>query len=174
MTLSRLVIRFSFFFILLLFVSCGTRKQFTPESPQADDLSQLYGIRITNEDNVTLYTEAAQWMGVPHRYGGADKKGVDCSGFVAILYQKVYDRKLSRSSADMLKHDCRKISRSKLREGDLVFFRTESGRKKLPNHAGIYLKNDKFIHTSTSRGVMVSSLNEPYYLRTWISGGRVK
>jgi len=174
MTLSRLVIRFSFFFILLLFVSCGTRKQFAPESLPADDLSQLYGIRITNEDNVTLYTEAAQWLGVPHMYGGADKKGVDCSGFVAILYQKVYDRKLSRSSADMLKHDCRKISRSKLREGDLVFFRTESGRKKLPNHAGIYLKNDKFIHTSTSRGVMVSSLNEPYYLRTWISGGRVK
>jgi lipoprotein Spr len=74
----------------------------------------------------------------------------------------------------MLKHDCRKISRDELKEGDLVFFRTEGGRKKSPNHSGIYLKNGKFIHTSTSRGVMVSSLREPYYLRTWVAAGRVK
>ncbi|WP_286076278.1 C40 family peptidase, partial [Parabacteroides goldsteinii] len=61
-----------------------------------------------------------------------------------------------------------------LQEGDLVFFKTGGGKKKTPNHVGIYLKNGKFIHTSTSRGVMVSSLSEPYYTRSWITGGRVK
>ena len=69
---------------------------------------------------------------------------------------------------------CRKVSRGKLQEGDLVFFRTGSGKKKVPNHVGIYLKNGKFIHTSTSKGVIVSNLSEPYYTRSWITGGRVK
>ena len=81
---------------------------------------------------------------------------------------------LARSSADMLKPNCKKVSRANLKEGDLVFFRTGKGRKKVPNHVGIYLKNGKFIHTSTSNGVIVSSLSEPYYVRTWLTGGRVK
>ncbi len=86
----------------------------------------------------------------------------------------VCHKRLSRSSAEMLKKDCKKISRSKLKEGDLVFFYTGRGRKRKPNHVGIYLKNGKFIHTSTSKGVMVSNLSEPYYMRTWMCGGRVK
>lgn len=87
---------------------------------------------------------------------------------------EVYGKQLARSSADMLKYNCKKVSRGKLQEGDLVFFKTGGGKKKTPNHVGIYLKNGKFIHTSTSRGVMVSSLSEPYYTRSWITGGRVK
>lgn len=158
----------------LLLVACGTKKQVEKEPITSDNLSQIYGMRITSSDNEMLYAEGAKWLGVPHRYGGSNKQGVDCSGFVSILYEQVYGRQLSRSSADMLKHDCRKISRDELKEGDLVFFRTEGGRKKSPNHSGIYLKNGKFIHTSTSRGVMVSSLREPYYLRTWVAAGRVK
>ena len=82
---------------------------------------------------------------------------------------------LARSSADMLKYNCKKVSRAKLQEGDLVFFKTGRGGKRgVPNHVGIYLKNGRFIHTSTSSGVMVSSLSEPYYTRTWLTGGRVK
>ena len=84
-------------------------------------------------------------------------------------------RWLARSSADMLKYNCKKVSRAKLQEGDLVFFKTGRGGKRgVPNHVGIYLKNGRFIHTSTSSGVMVSSLSEPYYTRTWLTGGRVK
>ena len=74
----------------------------------------------------------------------------------------------------LLKRNCRKVGRAKLKEGDLVFFRTGRGKRKVPNHVGIYLKNGKFIHASTSRGVIVSSLSEPYYVRTWLTGGRVK
>ena len=90
------------------------------------------------------------------------------------MFREVYGKQLARSSADMLKHNCKKVSRVNLKEGDLVFFRTGKGRKKVPNHVGIYLKNGKFIHTSTSNGVIVSSLSEPYYVRTWLTGGRVK
>lgn len=166
-------------FLTLSLGSCGSRKTSTVALP-ADfkgpkELARLYGVRITENDNIFLYNEGARWLGVPHKLGGSTKRGVDCSGFVAIVYREVYGKQLSRSSADMLKHDCRKVSRDKLKEGDLVFFKTtRGGKKSVPTHVGIYLKNGRFIHTSTSGGVMVSSLSEPYYTRTWLTGGRVK
>ena len=164
-----------FLFILAL-TSCGSKKRVAlpADFKGPKELSRLYGVRITPDDNIFLYNEGAKWLGTPHRMGGSTKRGVDCSGFVAIVFREVYGKQLARSSADMLKYNCKKVSRSKLQEGDLVFFRTGSGKKKVPNHVGIYLKNGKFIHTSTSKGVMVSSLSEPYYTRTWITGGRVK
>ena len=163
--------------ILYLLTACGGKKQtvaLPADFKGPKELSRLYGVRLTPEDNIFLYNEGAKWLGVRHRLGGSTKKDIDCSGFVSIVYREVYGKQLARSSADMLKHNCRKVGRSKLQEGDLVFFRTGGGKRKTPNHVGIYLKNGRFIHTSTSNGVRVSSLSEPYYLRTWITGGRVK
>lgn len=164
--------------LLLLLTACGTKQQkvaLPADFKGPKELSRLYGVRITPSDNIYLYNEGAKWLGTPHRYGGSTKRGVDCSGFVAIVYREIYGKQLARSSADMLKHNCKKVSREKLQEGDLVFFRTSKrGGRKTPTHVGIYLKNGKFIHTSTSSGVIVSSLSEPYYQRTWIGGGRVK
>lgn len=165
------------FLLVALLSSCGSSKQkviLPPGFKGPKELSRLYGVRITPDDNIYLYNAGAQWLGVPHRFGGMNTRGVDCSGFVAILYDDIYGIRLSRSSADMLKRNCKKVSRGKLREGDLVFFQTGRGNKRTPNHVGIYLKNGRFIHVSTSRGVMVSRLDEPYYMRTWITGGRVK
>jgi len=121
-----------------------------------------------------LYNAGAQWLGVPHHMGGTTKRGIDCSGFVVLLYREVYGIKLARSSSDILKRNCRKVSRGQLKEGDLVFFQTGQGNRRTPNHVGIYLKNGRFIHVSTSLGVTVSQLDEPYYMRTWITGGRAK
>ena len=168
MTRKNFILSFwGIFLFTLVLTSCGTKKQrvaLPADFKGPKELSRLYGVRITPDDNIFLYNEGAKWLGTPHRMGGSTKRGVDCSGFVAIVFRE----------ADMLKYNCKKVSRSKLQEGDLVFFRTGSGKKKVPNHVGIYLKNGKFIHTSTSKGVMVSSLSEPYYTRTWITGGRVK
>lgn len=164
-------------FIFIVLTGCGSKKQqvaLPSDFKGPKELSRLYGVKITPDDNIFLYNEGAKWLGVRHRLGGSTKKGVDCSGFVAIVYREIYGKQLARSSADMLKYNCKKVSRAKLQEGDLVFFRTGSGKKKIPNHVGIYLKNGKFIHTSTSNGVRVSSLSEPYYVRTWLTGGRVK
>lgn len=163
-------------FVFILLTACGSKKQqvaLPSDFKGPKELSRLYGVKITPDDNIFLYNEGAKWLGVRHRLGGNTKKGVDCSGFVAIIYREIYSKQLARSSANMLKYNCKKVSRGKLREGDLVFFRT-GGKKKVPSHVGIYLKNGKFIHTSTSNGVRVSSLSEPYYARTWLTGGRVK
>jgi cell wall-associated NlpC family hydrolase len=100
-------------------------------------------------------------------------RGTDCSGFVLNIYRSVYGKTLARSSADMLRINCRNIPRQSLREGNLVFFATNRNSRKV-SHVGIYLKDGKFAHASTSKGVIISRLDEPYYRQRWISGGVVR
>lgn len=131
------------------------------------------GMDIDRKDNHKLYVESSKWIGTRYRAGGTSHRGVDCSGLVCQLYQKVYRKQLERNSDDQRKENCRKVSKRNLQEGDLVFF--HNGRKKrTATHVGIYLKDNKFIHASTSSGVIVSSLDEAYYRRCWMQGGRVK
>lgn len=91
-----------FFFWILLFVltltSCGSKKQrvaLPADFKGPKELSRLYGVRLTPDDNIFLYNEGAKWLGVPHRMGGLTKKGVDCSGFVAIVFREVYGKAVS-------------------------------------------------------------------------------
>ena len=130
------------------------------------------GMDIELTDNHKLYVNAAEWIGTPYRAGGGSRHGTDCSGLVSQLYKKTYRMCLSRSTDGQLK-ESNKIARRNLREGDLVFFTSRSSRKKVA-HVGIYLKDGKFIHASTSQGVIVSSLKEKYYTQHWLCGGRVK
>ena len=138
----------------LLLSSCGTR------APRYDY-------------NHRLYIESAHWIGVPYRAGGSTMKGVDCSGLTYNIYKKVYRKHLKRNSDEQRQKNCRKVSKSRLQEGDLVFFHNGKN-KRTATHVGIYLKDNRFIHASTSRGVIVSRLDEPYYRRVWMQGGRVK
>lgn len=158
--------------LAMLMASCGTtapRYNYKELARASIRLNMDIGLK----DNHQLYVESADWLGVPYRIGGNNKRGVDCSGFTSHLYKKVYHKKLERNSDDQRTKDCRKVSKGNLREGDLVFF--HNGRKKREaSHVGIYLKDNKFIHASTSRGVIVSSLNEDYYRKYWLSGGRVQ
>ena len=88
------------------------------------------------------------------------------------IYRKVYRITVPRNS-EKLKDKSNKIAKRNLNEGDLVFFSSNRSKKKVA-HVGIYLKNGKFIHSSTSRGVIVSRLGEDYYSRHWICGGRIR
>jgi cell wall-associated NlpC family hydrolase len=125
-------------------------------------------------DNFALYKEAASWLNTPHVEGGLSHKGIDCSGLVYVIYKNVYEKTIERNSETILKRNCDKIGRARLRAGDLVFFNTTGLNRLIINHVGIYLRDAKFIHTSLSKGVMISSLDENYYRKTWVCGGRVK
>ncbi|MBP5366276.1 MAG: C40 family peptidase [Bacteroidales bacterium] len=143
-------------------------------SVNASSLEQKFGVSITSKDNKALYAEIAEWLGTPYRYGGNSKSGVDCSGFVYAVYKAVYGRTLTRQSAGMLTNDCKAISKGELREGDLIFFRTDGKKSSTPNHVAIYLKDNKFAHASSSKGVVVANLTSDYYVKTYLTGGRVK
>lgn len=128
------------------------------------------GMDIGPNDNHLLYLTAAEWIGTPYRSGGHSKGGTDCSGLAGEIYRKVYRMRLPRSTGEQMKA-CRKVARRKLKEGDLVFFHNGKSRKKV-THVGIYLKDGRFVHASTSQGVIVSSLDEDYWHRCWMRGGR--
>lgn len=158
--------------IILGFSSCRTSAPLYNYKELAKASARL-GMDIGMNDNHRLYIEVSKWMGTPYQYAGNTKNGVDCSGFTTQVYQKVYAIKLERSSETQRNKDCKNIGKGKLKEGDLVFFSDKQSKGKA-THAGIFLKNNKFVHASTNRGVIVSDLNEEYYRRYWLGGGRVK
>lgn len=175
MLVKRLILVCSLLLIVIAQTSCGIRKFSTNETMEKQVvLSQQFGMPITPNDNLSLYAVASEWLGTPHRYGGGSKRGIDCSGFVSMLYKQVYGFTLSPSSQGMMSSNCELIAKNDLREGDLVFFKTGRRRGRTTNHVGLYLKDGKFVHTSTSNGVVVSSLEDPYYVRTWVAAGRVQ
>lgn len=117
-----------------------------------------------------LYSFISDWYGTPYKYGGCGKSGIDCSCFTGTLYLKVYGKTIGRN-ASLIHKECGKIKTSHLREGDFVFFKIGS---RDVGHVGVYLKDNKFVHASTSRGVMISDLEEPYFKKHYYSAGRLK
>ena len=156
---------------LLALFSCGTHRSTTGNSSSSvqKKYSKLLGVSEKEITNKKLYSFIDKWYGVPYKYGGKSKNRVDCSGFTSILYKEVYGKEFSGSSESMNKQ-CKTISKSELREGDLVFFKIDS---KDVSHVGIYLQNNKFIHATTKVGVMIDDLSEEYYNKYFESAGRI-
>ncbi len=164
--------------VVALFSSCHSSRSVYYKNQDMRELARAglaLGFDIEVGDDWALMIESARWMGTPYRYGGNTQSGVDCSGLTVQIYKTVYGKSLHRSSADQYEQDCRKVRKGKLKGGDLVFFVTSGKvKRKNINHVGIYLKDGKFIHASSSRGVVVDNLNSRYYVERWIGGGKVK
>ncbi len=118
--------------------------------------------------NVSLYNLIDEWWSTPYRLGGTTKKGIDCSAFVQTLMLGVFAVQLPRTAREQ-RSVSTSIEPEELREGDLVFFNTRGG----VSHVGVYLHNNKFVHASTSGGVMISDLNEEYWRRKFLGAGRI-
>lgn len=143
------------------------------EVESASSVQLKYAVLMNTEveslPNKSLLENVDEWYGVRYRTGGNTKSGVDCSGFTVAVYAAVYGIALPRVSKEQYRTS-RKISTTELQEGDLVFFNTNGSGV---SHVGVYLGNNKFIHASVSRGVMVSDLFEPYYLKRYYGAGRI-
>ncbi len=115
-----------------------------------------------------MINHAFRCLGTPYLMGGTGNGAYDCSGFVMKMCQAqgVY---LPRT-ADVQYNSGRAVARGDERAGDLVFFETYLPG---PSHVGIYLGNGQFIHASSSRGVTVSSLKQPYYAARYLGAKRV-
>lgn len=112
------------------------------------------------------------WYGARYKFGGESRQGVDCSGFTRAFMRSYENINLPRRSEDQYLQ-CTRIKKKKLRQGDLVFFKTR-GAKGGISHVGVYLCNNKFVHAATSSGVMISDLDEDYYKARFVGGGRIK
>jgi len=144
-----------------------------PAIENASEIQFKYAILLNIEvealPNSSLLEAVDEWYGVRYRRGGNTHHGIDCSGFTEAVYLAAFGLAIPRISREQYRVS-RKISTTELKEGDLVFFNT-NGRG--VSHVGVYLGNNKFIHASVSRGVMVSDLFESYYLKRFIGAGRI-
>ncbi len=117
--------------------------------------------------NTSLFSFIDEWWATRYRYGGSTKKGIDCSAFTSLLMGTVFAVKLPRTAREQY-NECEKLNREELEEGDLVFFNTRGG----VSHVGVYLGDNYFVHASTNNGVTINTLDETYYSRRFIGGGR--
>ena len=118
-----------------------------------------------------LIIGAEKWIGTPYRYGGTDRKGADCSGFVQRLFADIAAVSLPRNSRKQAEY-CRPVARHLLQPGDLVFFNGSRIGGDI-GHVGLYVGQDRMVHASSSRGVVVSAITDRYYAARYCGGGRV-
>ncbi|MDE7375256.1 MAG: C40 family peptidase [Muribaculaceae bacterium] len=166
---SRLRISLMLMTLMAIVCSCGTSKR-AQQSTEDAIISDLQGLLIEQGTcERLLLTEAFGWQGTPYKSGGTTRRGVDCSGFVMQTYVNSLGIKLPRTSAAQAKF-CKKIKKKDMVPGDLVFFNT-SGKD--VSHVGIYIGQDRFIHASSSKGVIVSHLDQEYWHKRLVQCGRV-
>jgi cell wall-associated NlpC family hydrolase len=118
--------------------------------------------------NLPLFGFIDDWYYTRYRFGGTTKKGVDCSSFTLQLFRDVYQISLPRTARQQYEVSI-KVNEDEMQEGDLVFFNTRGGI----SHVGVYLVNGYFVHASSSRGVMVSNIREPYFSKRFLGARRI-
>jgi lipoprotein Spr len=131
--------------------------------------SVLLDVEVEKLTNKKLVDYVHQWYSVPYRIGGTSKEGIDCSAFVQGIVGDAFGVQLPRTAREQALY-CTEIEKKDLQEGDLVFFNTTGGI----SHVGLYINNNKFVHASTSMGVVISDLDEPYWQRRFVKAGRMK
>lgn len=181
--------------MVLLFASCSSSKKTSGSTGQEivvstapatapvplksyDSLQKKYAAYLKVEpeqiSNIRLYQFIDQWLNTPYLWGGTTKKGIDCSSLIQQLLQNVYNITIPRTSVDQFFTQWidKFGSTQYLSEGDLVFFRTN--QEKVVSHVGLYLGNRMFVNSSSSKGVSIANLDDPYWKKMYVGAGRVK
>ncbi len=140
-----------------------------PDNLAGQFFSQVMGVAVSATSNTKMYQFIYDWLGTPYRLGGDTKKGIDCSGFAYQLYNKTFNTIIGTNSRNIFSM-VNPINETDLKEGDLVFFKIHS---KSISHVGVYIGENKFAHASSSKGVMISNLQDAYWQRYFYKGGRV-
>ena len=136
----------------MILVSCGSSKSATK----------------TISNKTKLESQFRHFKGTKYKYGGTDKRGFDCSGFTKTVYNNAFKVTLPRTTKEMSKLG-KKVSKKKLKPGDLVFFRPSRRYR----HVGIYIGENTFIHSSTSKGVVKSKLDDLYWKKKYRYAKRI-
>ena len=142
------------------------RRDSVPVRAVSSRASESGALRTARLDR-SLRDAAPRWLGIPYRWGGASRRGIDCSAFVQQYVRENLAIELPRTTAGQ-RYEGTPVERDELRAGDLVFFRRRGIR-----HVGVYLSDGEFIHASSSRGVTVSELDNDYWTRHYWMARRI-
>ncbi|MCW3788673.1 C40 family peptidase [Plebeiibacterium sediminum] len=138
------------------FIASGTGKRLNTGKVSADDIIK----------------SARKYMGTPHCMGGSSKKCMDCSGLVMQAFA-LNGITLPHNSEEQARYGKIIQDKNELRKGDLIFFINTYKTSKYITHAGICIGNNQFIHTSSSKGVTITSLDNSWWKDKFIFGTRV-
>ncbi len=159
--------------VALLSVSCHTSKKGNKSNFGQQEISISVKDLKGSDSQKKIAEEAISWVGTPYAYAKCDKKeGTDCSGMVLRVYEDVLGYKLPRNSAKQAEF-CEPLKKEEVETGDLVFFATGRDPDKI-SHVGIMVDDVNFVHASTKKGVVISRIDTPYYIRTFRGFGRVR
>ena len=167
----------------LLFFSCSKRQipvssgQYTPAAATAEMQHFMNGGVERNLDTgrkkpKQIIRTAQKYIGTPHCMRGTTKKCMDCSGLTYVSFAK-HKITIPRNSQEQARYGQIIFNPGDLKKGDLVFFTKSYSTSDYITHVGIYLGNGKFIHASTSNGVIETPLNNPWWGQRFVFGTRV-
>lgn len=145
-------------FLLLLISGCAANYGIKADS----------GVRYNEDIEKQLRKEVKLWVDVPHCLGGTESGGIDCSGFVMVVYNKLFEIELPRDTDNQVLAGI-PIKKEDLRAGDLVFFVPPRYKR----HVGIYLGKGEFVHTSSRKGVTISKISDPYWNKYYLTSRRI-
>ena len=159
-----------FALLSVLLTSCGASKKSTSTVVKRTSTTT----NVSSKKITKVIQHAKTFEGTRYKFGGTDRKGMDCSGLVYVSFGKE-NIDLPRVSRDMAKRGT-KLKLNQTEKGDLVFFKTSKNRKTI-NHVGLVVANKRgeiqFIHSTSSRGVIVSSLSEKYWKNAFVEVRRI-
>lgn len=142
--------------VFLLFVAAGCASKTVIQTPVAPPPQDAVHASSVSE---LLLSQYQAWKGVRHRVGGSDRKGVDCSGLVQIVFRDAFRMDLPRTSRDQIRVG-RMVDAREMRPGDLVYFMDKGG-----DHIGVIVADRTFLHASASQGVILSTLDGYWWPR---------
>lgn len=156
--------------VSLFLIACGSSKKTNFKQTKTEKSSK----KKKSDKADAIIAFAKTYSGTKYKYGGTTKKGIDCSGLLFISFQSEQIN-LPRVALDMSKKGT-KISLSKVQKGDLLFFKTNKKKRSI-NHVGLVVEKNKkglfFIHSTTSSGVIISSLDQNYWKNAFVEARKV-
>lgn len=159
---------------LLATCSCSIRSapRYTADSADADRVvRELKERRRASPSRLAHVVEG--YLGVPYKWGGTTRAGMDCSAFVRAIFRQTYGIELPRTTKQLYGIGSTVSQRQNLKPGDLVFFEKTDHRSGV-SHVGIYVGNGRFAHASLSAGGTITPLNHPYFLRRYVGARRIE
>jgi cell wall-associated NlpC family hydrolase len=153
--------------------ACGSvvpAPRYTPDA-HSPIVAELQRRRLG--DDRRLLEVVNRYLGVPYKWGGTTRQGMDCSAFTRAIFREAYGIELPRTSRQMYELGLRILERRALRPGDLVFFRdTHEGPGVA--HVGIYVGNGHFAHASATQGGVITSMSIAYFNDRYVGARRIQ
>jgi len=157
------------FVCTMLLAACSSAPYYGPKNPSVKIAGEHVDLSDTQKVKQILNQQYNDWRHVQHRMGGLSKNGIDCSGLVFQTYRTKLGFDIPRSTEYQSKVG-RSIQQGQLRAGDMVFFKTGI----FTRHVGMYIDKGNFLHVSSSKGVMISSLENPYWTSAYWKAQRIQ